>query len=616
MAQLSADTASLNWQLRRFGENLAVLQHQLAGAPVVSAAAPPMYRPPAPTHPPVPMAPPMASAPRVAPPPAGAPPRTGPPGPGRMPAPARSPLPTPTPWWQREGAVSKVLAAAGGVVTLIGVVMMLVLAAQSGFFGPVPRVVGGAVLSFVLVAAGIRVHARPGGRYGAIALATTGFAGLYFDIMAVSVVYEWIPVPLALAVALVVAGAGVALAAHWDVQALAVALIGAIAILGAVVTDGVTLTLVAFLLVVQLAPFPAQWYRRWRSLSVVRTVPVVLALIAVVVSTGGYPDADAWWALGAAAAVALLGLASAVTLTARDPEDVGSSVACALAAVPILAVGTAFPPLGGAVIALVTAVVLFTVVAFATRIPGALQTVVAGVATVALLEVCLFVGGGSLSAVLLLGNAAVFLELARQVRSRLVLGSGLVFLAAGGLAYAVTVPPEALVESREAIDVLGAGAVAASVALAISAFLAVRGARSLGLVGDDSVGVLYAVAGGAALYGATATAVTIGTSVSPTSTGFVAGHCAATILWMLTATGSIVFGLHTPAHRRTAIGAGLVLAGAALVKLFFFDLATLDGMFRVAAFLVAGLLLLFAAAHFGRRMSTPGDSGSPPGSAA
>lgn len=44
----------------------------------------------------------------------------------------------------REGFASKAMALAGAVVTLAGVVMLLVLAAKSGYFGPVPRMVSGA----------------------------------------------------------------------------------------------------------------------------------------------------------------------------------------------------------------------------------------------------------------------------------------------------------------------------------------------------------------------------------------------------------------------------------------------------------------------------------------
>jgi uncharacterized membrane protein len=45
---------------------------------------------------------------------------------------------------------------------------------------------------------------------------------------------------------------------------------------------------------------------------------------------------------------------------------------------------------------------------------------------------------------------------------------------------------------------------------------------------------------------------------------------------------------------------GLVLVGAAVVKLVLFDLSTLDGLARVAAFLCAGLILLAAGTRYAK----------------
>lgn len=99
--------------------------------------------------------------------------------------------------------------------------MLLVLAAQAGFFGPPLRVLGGALLSGALVFAGVRVHGRPGGKVGAIALAATGFAGMYLDVVAASVLYGWVTTPLAVAIAFGIAAAGVALGVKWDSESLA-----------------------------------------------------------------------------------------------------------------------------------------------------------------------------------------------------------------------------------------------------------------------------------------------------------------------------------------------------------------------------------------------------------
>ena len=55
------------------------------------------------------------------------------------------------------------LAVAGVAVTLIGVVLLLVLAAQAGILRPEMRVGAGAVLAVGLVAVGARINRRPGG---------------------------------------------------------------------------------------------------------------------------------------------------------------------------------------------------------------------------------------------------------------------------------------------------------------------------------------------------------------------------------------------------------------------------------------------------------------------
>ena len=66
--------------------------------------------------------------------------------------------------------IGKVLAVAGVAVTLIGVVLLLVLAAQAGILRPEIRVGAGALLAGALVGVAARLNARPGGRVGAIAL--------------------------------------------------------------------------------------------------------------------------------------------------------------------------------------------------------------------------------------------------------------------------------------------------------------------------------------------------------------------------------------------------------------------------------------------------------------
>src|SRR5205085_847276 len=150
--------------------------------------------------------------------------------------------PPPTPPNRRqvrsEGWIGKVLAVAGVAVTLIGVLLLLVLAAQAGILRPEFRVAGGAVLAGGLVAAAWWLYARTGGRIGAIALAATGVAAAYMDVIAVTTIYHWVPAAVGLVIAAVIGGGGLALARRWDAQHLGLLVLVPLISLAPVVTDG------------------------------------------------------------------------------------------------------------------------------------------------------------------------------------------------------------------------------------------------------------------------------------------------------------------------------------------------------------------------------------------
>lgn len=389
VAQLSGDFSALGQQMRHVGENLAVLQAQLASVPrpqpQPQPVPQPMYRPPVPQTAPAPPPPAPAAPYRPAPP----------------------PVPRPRvvrePWWQRDGMISRVLAVAGVAVTLIGVVMLLVLAAQAGFFGPELRVVAGGLFSVGLVVAGARVFGRPGGRVGGIALAATGIAGAYLDVVAVAVVYHWLLPVLAMVVALGIAGAGVALAVRWDSQPLALLVVTGAAVLAPVLTDGITLTLIGFLFVIQVASFPAQLGRDWLYLAIARTCPVVIALVIAIANTGLYDRPERFWLLASAALVALVGLVSSIILLRSNSRDVTATAMIVTTAVPTLVIGHLFDRLGSTLIALALAAAMFAAFAVARSLPNHARIALAGVGTLALLEACLLGSSEDLAPLVLLG---------------------------------------------------------------------------------------------------------------------------------------------------------------------------------------------------------------------
>ncbi len=528
-----------------------------------------------------------------------------------------------TPWWQQEGVISRVLAVAGVGVTLIGVVMLLVLAAQAGFFGPVPRVATGVAFSAALVGAGVRVYGRSGGQVGGIALAATGFAGGYLNVVGVTTVYEWLPPVAGLAPAAAVAAAGVWLAMRWNSQTLAVLVVAGAAVLSPVVT--VELALLGFLIVLQTACVPVQLARNWPILHIVRTAPAVLAtLAAIAVATFDTPErARLYLLLTAAVAIAAVGLIGAVLAVRERSGDITATVTLAMAATPLLAAPVMFERRTSVLVAALFAAVLLAAAATAV-VPNqrsrrfipphtAIAAAVAG--AFALLEACLGVTNGQTLPIALLLVTLGFLGVAGQQRNAVAAGIGAMFAALGALVFLDSASPETLAVQRLAEQRLGISTLLAALLALAVVVVGVWAVRRLpGIGGDVADAVLWVTGSLAGLYAVTVATVSIGVASGATD-GFLIGHSAATIAWMAAATAALLYGLRklsrSPAVAKLALGSGLLVSAAALAKLFLFDLATLDGLVRVAAFLIVGVLLLLAGTRYARAFADAGNEDSP-----
>ncbi|MFF0634188.1 DUF2339 domain-containing protein [Nocardia sp. NPDC004151] len=518
------------------------------------------------------------------------------------------------PWWQREGVISRVLAVAGVAVTLIGVVMLLVLAAQAGFFGPVPRVVAGGLFSAALVGVGARVFAEPGGRVGGIALAATGIAGGYLDVVAMTTMYRWLDPIVGYVVAFGIAAGGMALAMRWNSQGLAVLVTAGAAVLAPFVSTELML-LVGFLIVLQIAALPVQLVRDWPWLHVIRTIPAVLVTLLAVVGTaldaGAGPDR--YQALAAAIVIAVTGLAGAVLAGRLRAGDVTASLSFGAATVPMLAAPVLFSGRTGptvvagavaAVLLLVAAVPWVPKLGAAARIPGHLAAVSALAGAVALLEACVGVTEVRTLPTALFVVAMGFLAVAGQQRSRFAAALGAAYGGLGALVFLFRADPATLAGQAEAEAHLGISTALSAVFLLAVLAVAAWTARRLGLLDRESdATVLSVFAGIGGLYAVTALTVSLGVATGSRD-GFLAGHGIATVIWMAAATAALLFGLRRLSRRspqaKVALVAGLLLTGAALAKLFLFDLATLAGLLRAAAFLVVGVLLLMVGTRYAR----------------
>jgi uncharacterized membrane protein len=493
-----------------------------------------------------------------------------------------------------ENWIGKLLAVAGVAVTLIGVVLLLVLAAQAGILRPEIRIGAGAVLAGALVAAGVALYARRGGRVGAIALAATGIAAAYMDVIAVTTIYDWVAPPVGLVVAALIGGGGLTLARRWNSQHLGLLVLVPLLVLAPVVVGGVTLLLVSFMLALSAASLPVQLGKDWIWLHAARiaasTLPLIIALIAV--SFDGRHD---MWLASACGIAALLAILSALILLPRTANRAAMALLTAAGMLPVLCAALGVDRVVAALMAAALAAALLAVVLIADRLIGVDPTVRriwAVLSAVSALVAVLVAFDGEIAGPVLLAMAVVVAVAGRrEATARWV---ALAFAVIGAAFYLSVAPPDALVDATKLSTAAAASTLIASVLLV---------ACSVVLLWSLPRRESAAWAGGAAVavYAATTFTVTAGVLAGGEGRGFFAGHMAATICWIAMAAALFVYAARVARSARSLpIGGGLALVAAAMAKLFLFDLGTLDGIFRVVVFIVVGLVLLGMGAGYAR----------------
>ncbi len=498
--------------------------------------------------------------------------------------------------------IGKALAAAGVAVTLIGVVLLVVLAAQAGLLAPPVRVAAGAVLAGGLIAGALWLSARPDGRVGAIALAATGIATGYIDVIAVTTIYLWLPAAAGLVISAVIAGGGLTLARRWDSEHLALLVLVPLTVLAPVVVGDITLLLIGFMLALSAATLPVQLGRDWSWMFAARTAAgsgsVLLGLIGAGFGSSQHP-----WLAGAAAIAALLAIGSALILLPHSAHRTGLALLAAAGALPVLGVSAAVDRVPAALIIAAVAAAVLAVVLLGASVPGvtsAVRQVWSALSAVAALVAVTVAFDGEVAGPVLLALAVVVAVAGRHSVPAQCAALG--FGAIGGLYFLALAAPQTLttatvMATTEAVSVLVSSVLLTLYALAQTWSLSRRRDADTGRV-------LMAVAAVVIAYAVTVFTVTAGVLIGGTGGGFLAGHMTATICWIVLAAG--LFGYAARLHRAdrsVPIGGGMALVAAAVAKLFLFDLGTLDGIFRVAVFIVVGLVLLGMGAGYARLLT-------------
>ncbi|MGZ4553985.1 MAG: DUF2339 domain-containing protein, partial [Mycobacteriaceae bacterium] len=604
--RLAQEVVALGGRLQQLGRELQSVQASLGRsthpAPTQPAPAAPPRSPWAanPQHGTAPAGgwlPPQGFPPQGFPPP-GFPPQQAPwqsPPPNlgvRPPAPLLPPKPS---WWQREGAASRVLAIAGSVITLLGVVMFLVLAIQNGYLGPVPRVIGGGVL----IGAALLLRGRRGGEVGAVALAGTGTAGLYLDVVAATALYGWLPDWAGLLLGFAIAVGGLALAHAWSSEILAVLAVLGAASLSPVLTGEPDALLTSFLLVLSVASGALQLRHRWRVLFTVRAVvPVVAAALSLI--TVDTADTAALWAtVLSCALVTAAGVGFALLALHKTPSDTLALSMMALSVAPAMLSAAVLNRWSGAAVVAGLALVLIALRFGISWLPRAAQVVLTVLGAGAVFEAMCIAGTVDSRAALLFAAAVGLVAIAHRMRSELALGLAVAFGAFASVLLLPLAPPTMALDSTYAENHASWPAVVACLLLAVTAVaLSCEVHWSNVLSGNPLV---WIVGGAATLYGVTTAFVSAGVLL-PISDGFVAGHTTATVTWMVAALVLLGKGLTRGRLAVVARVSGFVLAGAAVAKLLLFDLAALDGILRVTGFILVGLLLIAAGIRYARSL--------------
>jgi uncharacterized membrane protein len=524
--------------------------------------------------------------------------------------------PVPSPVAQRsENWIGKALAVAGVAVTLVGVVLLLVLAAQAGILRPEVRVTAGAVLAGALVGVAFWLSRRPDGRVGAIALAATGIAAAYIDIIAVTTIYQWVPGAVALVLAAVVAGGGLTVARRWNSEQLALLVLVPLLALGPVVVGGVTLILVGFMLALSAATLPVQLGKDWLAMAGARmgvsTFPLLIALVGV-----NSTSHQVVWLAAACAIAALLALTSALVLLPHSTNPVALALFSVAGTLPVLAVNLAVDRITASVMAAVLAAALFGLARVGgrfTKSAGARVGAIWAASSAAALLIAITVAfEGAVAGPLLLATGTVVAVAGRD--SAVARWSAMGFGVVGGVYYLASAPPSDLAFATEvstptAVSTLIASLLAVACAVTIAWVWVSRDQTD-----RDVAGVLWATAAVIAMYAITMFTVTAGVLLGGDGSGFFSGHVAATICWIALAAIVFRYAARLPrAQRSLPIGAGMALVAASMAKLFLFDLGTLDGIFRVIVFIVVGLALLGMGAGYARLLSQHDEREQQPG---
>jgi len=493
----------------------------------------------------------------------------------------------------------RVLAVAGGVAIVLGVVFFLVMAVSRGWIDEPTRVLLAFLGSTGLLATGLWLHERHGQTEAAQAAVAAAIAALYLTLIAATELYGLVSPELGLAMAALVGASAAAIAVRWGSP-----FVGGLGVIGALLapalvgagSSGAALTYMGIALA---AAVGVLLWRRWDWLAAAAFAVSAPQLLVWVVD--GY-DTRLALTLSVLLAFWLLNLFAAIGYELRVPaQDLRASSAMLLFANVLLIAGTGYAvlhdvghPTGATAWVLLIAVahVALGLTALAqariSREVGALLVALgvalSGIGLALALSGPALVVGWAVHATVLAWLAA------RSNDQRAGFGSLAFFGLVVGHVLLFEAPLSALTDG---VDDLAS----AVIALAVAGAAALACADLLPPAPDRRKDLLQALGATALVY--LCSVVIIESWGATNELGArQEGQVMLSAFWGVTGVGALVYGLVRD-DRRLRIG-GLGLLSVAIMKVFLYDLAALDSIYRVASFIAVGLLLLVGAFAYQR----------------
>ena len=588
--------------LERMVESLQSQLAELRGSTEPWAAAPSPAAAPAPPPPPAPAAPPPAPKPLYS--------RPAPPPPRKP----REPR-----WWDDLSAAdflgARALAVAGGLVTLLGIVLFFVLAANRGWISAELRLGFGGLASIVVFGAGLWVQRRYGHLHAALAAVAAGIAGGFATLVAAAALYEFLPELGALGAAAFLAAVAVVVALAWSAQLVAgLGLVGALAVPLMVVVEKDELSFVGtgFVAIVLAGALIVGIERRWRELLLVSAGVAVPQIGVLVAQTEGTD----WGVVTLAGLFGLLlgsgGIASQLRFPRRQLEPLAATFLLAGAAVAGYSAAWLFSgsthgvEREGAALLVVAAAYLLAGGLFFLRQRDLSALLVAIGLTVAAVAAAELLSGASLT-IAWAGEAAILAWLAERTRERRFQLAAVAYLAlALGYALVEEAPPKLLFRIDPHPGAGGLSLLAVAVAAAALAWFTRTAwerpsregpvARAIG----DAVALVrrapaaYAwLAGTVLVYAASLALLELFAwmEYGDLATRFERGHVALAGFWALLAVVLVEAGMRRRGLR-LEVG-GLALLAFAVAEVLVYDSGSIDeDRFPVSFLLVAGGALL------------------------